>query len=129
MRRARFAPRSGSTVRSRLRPEAVDMQTTEDRLIARYRLAGFEQAGAFTPRPQAPADSLLSIQVHESMLNNIVVASIWAVAKWSCATCFSSGTKLQIKNYQIPEDVPEDVTIELAAKDAILFAAKTIRFI
>ena len=38
-----------------LDPEAVDMQTTEDRLIARYRLASSEQVGAFTPRPQAPS--------------------------------------------------------------------------
>jgi hypothetical protein len=28
--------------------------------------------GAFTPRPQATADSLLSVQIHESTLNNIV---------------------------------------------------------
>ena len=30
-------------------------------------------------------------------------------------------TKLQIKDYQVSDDVPEDVTIELADKDAILF--------
>lgn len=33
-----------------LRPEAVDMQTTETRLIVRYRLAGHDQVAAFTPR-------------------------------------------------------------------------------
>ena len=53
-----------------LDPETVDLETTTDRLIARYRLAGPRQVGAFTPRPQAPADSLFSLQIHESVLNN-----------------------------------------------------------
>ena len=43
-----------------------------DRLIARYRLAGTNHLGAFTPRPQAPSDTMLSVQVHESMLNNTI---------------------------------------------------------
>ena len=32
----------------------------------RLRLAGGEQLGAYTPRPRAPSDSLMSLQVHES---------------------------------------------------------------
>ena len=49
-----------------LKPTPLDMSTTEQRVIARYRLAADNQLGAQTPRPQAPGDSLLSVQVHES---------------------------------------------------------------
>ena len=105
-----------------LDPEAVDMQTTEDRLIARYRLASREQAAAFTPRPQAPAQSLLSFQVHESVLNNTVACLDLGGREIALRDMFREvATKMQLKDYQIPEDVPEDVTIELAANDPISF--------
>ncbi len=105
-----------------LRPEAVDMQTTEDRLIARYRLAGHAQVAAFTPRPQAPTDSLLSVQIHESMFNNTVGCLDLGGREVALRELFLEvATKLQIQNYQVPDDVPEDVTIELAAQDPISF--------
>jgi hypothetical protein len=54
----------------RLNPLVVDMQTTDTRLSARYRVAGDWQLAAFTPRPRAPLSSLLSVQLHQSALNN-----------------------------------------------------------
>ncbi len=48
----------------------IELSTTEQRVIARLRVAGAEQLGGHTPRPRAPADSLASIQVHESALTN-----------------------------------------------------------
>ncbi len=53
-----------------LSPMVVDMQTTENRLSARYRVAGDWQLAAFTPRPRAPQKSLLSFQLHQSAINN-----------------------------------------------------------
>lgn len=53
-----------------LNPKVLDMQTTADRLTARYRVGGDWQLAAFTPRPRAPSDSLLSVQVHQSVFNN-----------------------------------------------------------
>ena len=50
----------------------IAAQTTVDRAIMRLRLAGDEQVGSHTPRPQAPADSLASVQIHESVLRNVV---------------------------------------------------------
>ena len=38
----------------------------EQRFVMRVRLAGNDQLGSHTPRPQAPADSLASVQIHES---------------------------------------------------------------
>jgi len=55
-----------------LNPTVLDMQTTDNRLVARYRIGGDWQLTAFTPRPRAPADSLLSLQVHQSALNNVL---------------------------------------------------------
>lgn len=55
-----------------LGPTMISSQTTGDRLTMRVRLASPEQLGSHTPRPQAPADSLASCQVHESALNNVL---------------------------------------------------------
>lgn len=53
-----------------LEPEPVQMSTSQEELIMRYRLAGRDQMGANTARPAAAAGSLFSCQVHESVLNN-----------------------------------------------------------
>ena len=53
-----------------LDPTTISLATTDDRVIFRHRLAGYEQLGAHTPRPRAPSDSLISCQVHQSVLNN-----------------------------------------------------------
>jgi len=54
-----------------LDPTMISAETTERRLVMRLRLASAEQLGGHTPRPQAPADSLASLQIHESAINNI----------------------------------------------------------
>ena len=53
-----------------LDPQMIDGETTDKRFTMRLRLAGEDQLGSHTPRPQAPADSLASVQIHESVLNN-----------------------------------------------------------
>jgi hypothetical protein len=50
----------------------IEMRTTPQRLIVRTRLANENQLGANTPRPRAPSDSLVSVQVHESAINNVL---------------------------------------------------------
>jgi len=55
-----------------LGPTMISSQTTGERLTMRLRLASPGQLGSHTPRPQAPADSLMSCQVHESALNNVL---------------------------------------------------------
>jgi hypothetical protein len=55
-----------------LDPTLIGAETTQQRLIVRVRLAGHDQLGSHTPRPQAPADSLASAQIHESLLNNVL---------------------------------------------------------
>ena len=53
-----------------LEPTAVAMETTQTVATVRLRLAGNGQLAAHTPRPRAPSDSMLSMQVHDSSLNN-----------------------------------------------------------
>jgi hypothetical protein len=53
-----------------LDPQLIDAQTNAKRLVMRLRVGGEDQLGSHTPRPAAPADSLASLQVHESAINN-----------------------------------------------------------
>ncbi|MFK7766250.1 MAG: hypothetical protein AB8B55_03325 [Mariniblastus sp.] len=55
-----------------LDPEPVQLATTQDQLIMRYRLAGRDQMAANTARPRDNGDSLLSFQLHQSMINNAI---------------------------------------------------------
>lgn len=55
-----------------LGPQVLWAETTQDRLVLRARLAAEDQLGAHTPRPMAPADSLFSMQIHQSALTNLV---------------------------------------------------------
>jgi hypothetical protein len=104
-----------------LEPTAVEMETTADRLIARYRLAARDEVGAHTPRPQAPSDSMLSVQVHETAMNNILDqlhlhgrrASLVELYK-EMSTRFVPGRKVEV-----PEDLPEDVFVTFATDDPI----------
>jgi hypothetical protein len=53
-----------------LEPTPVALETTADVASLRLRLAADSQLAAHTPRPRAPADALLSLQVHETVANN-----------------------------------------------------------
>jgi hypothetical protein len=55
-----------------LEPTVISAETSPQRLVMRLRVAAIDQLGGHTPRPQAPADSLASVQIHESLLNNIL---------------------------------------------------------
>ncbi len=55
-----------------LEPEPVETSTTAQKIVMRYRLAGRDQMAANTPRPQALQSSLMSIQVHETAINNLI---------------------------------------------------------
>jgi len=103
-----------------LEPEPIELKTTPQRMVARVRLATSEQLGAHTARPQAPADSWLSLQMHQSAMNNI-----------------ARQTQLEGHTFTLPElrqwvqqhtgrsdllfdeELPEDVQITFADQDAV----------
>ena len=105
----------GPLTRLQLEPQVVDMQSTEDRLIARYRMAGDWQLAAMTPRPRALADSLLSVQIHQSAINNtleqLVPQNEVLPLRDVLAQCFEL---LGMQNQNVPEDIPADVRIQFA---------------
>ena len=103
-----------------LEPTVATMQTTQDRMTIRLRLAGDDQLAANTPRPRAPADSLASIQMHESALNNIISRleldgrelSQLELHRWV-------GAKLNRPLEQADDNLRDDVFLKFADRDAV----------
>jgi len=91
------------------------MRTTTNRLIARYRLAGINQLGAFTPRPQAPSDTMLSVQVHESMLNNTIDNLGLAGKRTKLRQLYRDlADVFDRSDVQVPDDIPDRITVQFA---------------
>jgi hypothetical protein len=59
-------------LRTSLRVDPVELSSTDDVAVARYRVAGDDQLGANTLRPLVSAGSLASIQIHESAVRNLL---------------------------------------------------------
>ena len=98
-----------------LHPMVVDMQTTDTRLIVRYRLASSEQLAAYTSRPIAPGDSQLSIQVHQSAFNNMVSRVVEGDRNWTMQDLSDKiSDLLQQPKRTLPDDTPTDVTTRFA---------------
>lgn len=55
-----------------LNPEALQLATTDQRIVMRYRLAGIDQMASDSPRPQDSEYDYLSLQLHQSLLNNTI---------------------------------------------------------
>lgn len=104
-----------------LEPTAVDMETTAERLIARYRVAARDELSAHTPRPQAPGDSMLSVQIHESALNNVLEALNLQSRRVELSELYKemSGRFTQAKAVEVPEDLPENVYVTFADQDPV----------
>jgi len=95
-----------------LQPMILDMQSTESRLIARYRVAGVNQIAAYTPRPLAPSESLLSLQLHQSAINNLIAQAIPTDRDWTIRELADKIAEiLQQPAFELPDDTPEDVNI------------------
>jgi len=103
-----------------LKPTIVDLETTEKRLIARERLAGNFQLSAHTPRPQAPADSLISMQIHETAMNNALEHLGLEGRRTDLRTLYRElADRFDRKDTPIPEDIPDDVLVQFADDDAV----------
>lgn len=103
-----------------LDPTAMTMETTETRLVLRSRLAGGDQLGAYTPRPEAPSDSVASAQIHESTLNNVLDHLDLAGRTFTLPELHAwLVEKLNRPAAKPPEDFPEGVHVTFAQKDPI----------
>lgn len=98
-----------------LNPTVSSLSTTDERLTVRYRVANESQMAAFTPRPRAPSDSLLSVQLHQSSINNAIAQLGLGERSWNIKDLYQHlGRTFQQTDWTLPEDVPEDITIRFA---------------
>lgn len=104
-----------------LDPQMISAETQEKRFTMRLRLAGEDQLGSHTPRPQAPADSLLSVQLHESAINN-AIQRLQLDGRTFTLPELSKHISTRLSRPLSWEINPEhaDVQITFAAKDAIV---------
>ncbi len=103
-----------------LNPTTVSLQTTQDRVVYRGRLAAQHHLGAFTPRPNALANSMASIQLHESSINNAIERLHIDGRRGDLRKMLEEAANSRPNmNFNVPEDVPENVTVEFAEQDAI----------
>ena len=103
-----------------LDPTMISAETTEKRFSMRIRLAGPDQLGGHTPRPQAPADSLASVQIHESLLNNMLERLELDGETFDLAGLNRRLAERMHRFTPTPVDPDqEDVKITFAAKDAV----------
>lgn len=98
-----------------LHPKIIDLQTTSTRLVARYRLAGDWQLASNTPRPRAWNDSWMSLQIHQSALNNTMEQLLPTGNAKTFGEFFDDTMELFGRDgATLPEDVPANALIEFA---------------
>ena len=98
----------------------LDMHTTADRAVMNVRLANPEQLAAHTQRPFAPSDSLASLQLHETVLNNAVAGLRLDGRRMTAVELHEFfAEKFGQTDVAPPEDIPSRAIIEFAARDAV----------
>ncbi len=106
----------GPLGRLNLDPKVIDLETTPQRLVARYRLAGDWQLASHTPRPRAWSDSLVSVQIHQSALNNTLERLLPTGHAKSIQQFYADTVELFGQDAKpLPDDVPGDAMIEFAS--------------
>ena len=96
------------------------LSTTEDRVVARVRLASAEQLGAHTPRPRAPADSWFSMQLHQSALNNVLEKLDLGGREFTMPELFTwLAEKLGRPQLSQQTDLPDNVKITFAKENGV----------
>ena len=102
--------------------EPTEMYTTSRRAVMHMRLANSLQLAAGSLRPLAPSDSLASVQLHESVLNNAVAGLQLEGRRLTTLELHQFiSTRLGRPNEQPPEGLPLKAKIEFAPFDAIRF--------
>jgi hypothetical protein len=100
----------------------IELTTSEDRLVARLRIAGNDQLGGHTPRPRALSDSLASLQIHESALTN-AGASLGLDGERYTAPELQERLRERFPRLALenPPEARRDTVFEFAYRDALQF--------
>jgi hypothetical protein len=80
----------------------------------RLRLAGDTQLAAHTPRPRAPSDAMLSLQLHESSVNNALDRLGLAGKRLTLEELIQLVCSQVGIEPRIPEELPEGVSVAFA---------------
>ena len=103
-----------------LQAEPITLETNATRTTMRFRLAGLNQLGGHTARPQAPSDSVASLQLHESALNNMLDQLQLAGRSFSLPELIHHlGERVSWPMVPQQTDSPQDVTITFAQTDPV----------
>ncbi|GMQ80394.1 MAG: hypothetical protein BMS9Abin04_377 [Planctomycetia bacterium] len=103
-----------------LKVTPIEMRTTAERIVVRARLAGSHQLGAHTPRPRAPADAFLSVELHESTLRNILEQLDLDGRTFTLPELYRSvATSLGQPNLTPPDDLARNAVVRFARQDAV----------
>jgi len=85
----------------------------------RLRLASENQLAANTPRPRAPSDSVASVQVHQSAINNLLESLDLAGREFNVPELYKWLGKKMGRSIAAPADVPDGVIVRFAERDPI----------
>ncbi len=102
-----------------LEPTPLALETTADVASLRLRLAADTQLAAHTPRPRAPGDALVSMQLHETVVNNAfdrfgIAGRRLELPQLVRLVCDRAGIPPRL-----PEDLPDGVAITFAATEPL----------
>lgn len=96
------------------------LETTPKRMVIRARLATDEQLAAHTPRPQAPADSLASMQMHQTAFNNVLEQlELNGQSYHGAELMHHVAKKFNRDNPSVGEEIPESMRITFVENDPI----------
>lgn len=102
-----------------LEPTPVALESTSSVATLRLRLAAAGQIAAHTPRPRAPADSQMSMQLHESAANNAVARMGLAGRRFALEDLARHVCERLGSEPRVPDDLPEGVSVTFAESDPI----------
>ena len=100
--------------------EPLDMHTTKQRAVMQLRFANPGQLAAHTLRPLAPSDSVLSLQLHETALNNAMKGLNLNGRRMTMLELFEYlSQRFGPAEATPPEDLPRRAVIQFAKSDAL----------
>jgi hypothetical protein len=102
-----------------LEPTPVSLESTSSVATMRLRLAAGGQIAAHTPRPRAPTDTQMSMQLHESAVNNAIERMELAGERFSLESLARHVCERLGSEPRVPDDLPEGVEVTFAATDPI----------
>ncbi|MBA2114744.1 hypothetical protein [Bremerella alba] len=107
-------------VRLGLDPSVVDLNTSSRSISGRFRAAGPRHLAAHTPRPSSPIDSVLSAQLHQSGLNNLIRQLRLGGRELTPKEFLREvSTRFPVVQSEIDEELPAEVTFKFSELDPI----------